>query len=227
MDNQGKLIVIEGSDSSGKETQTKRIVKRLNALKCGFCEYMSFPRYNTPTGKLIKRYLAGEFGPPNDVDPKIASTFYANDRYAASRLMRDKLNVHYNIFCDRWVESNMAHQGGKIRDPRERAEFIKWLEDFEYGDYKLPRPDKVIFLYVPYQVGMELRKKRGGKPDGHESNVEHLMNTEQAYLELAKMHDWLKIDCAPDDNMRKEKDITDEIFENVTKLIGVESKLTD
>jgi len=125
------------------------------------------------------------------------------------------------LILDRYVESNMGHQGGKARTPKQRTKIIKFIEDLEYGLLGLPRPDKVVFLYMPCQVAMELKKGRQGKADGHEANPEHLRNAEQSYIQLAKMYDWLKVDCAPDGtikSLRTPEDISQEVWNKLEKL---------
>jgi dTMP kinase len=231
MEKRGKLIIVEGTDCSGKATQTQKLIERVEGLEIP-CTHLTFPRYDTVTGKIVGMCYLGKdlgqanprswFWSPTEVDPKIASAFYAVDRYAASFGMRMALEKGKNIICDRYVESNMGHQGGKIKDPDERKKFIRWLEKLEYELYELPRPDGVIFLYMPYQVGMELKKGRAGMADAHEANPEHLRNAEEAYLQLAEMYDWIKIDCAPDKtrgSLRSVEDIGEEVFEKAMKIL--------
>lgn len=222
----GKIFVIEGTDASGKETQTNLIVDRL-ARECVPVASMSFPRYDTPTGNLLKRYLGKppyeqQFGPANSVNPKIASTWYALDRYDATLEMQLITSSGRHLFLNRYVESNMGHQGGKIHDSAERAAFISWLEELEYGNFNLPRPDKVIFLYMPLEVAVELRKGRSEKADGHESDVNHLRNAERTYLELAQRFNWTQINCAPDKtlaSLRTREDIAEEVYQNIIKSL--------
>lgn len=222
----GKIIVIEGTDCSGKGTQTDLLVARLNRDNIT-CQKLSFPRYDTPTGDMIKRYLGKEeykqeFGPADQVNPRLASVLYAEDRYAAKTLIEEIINSGKNLVLDRYVESNMGHQGGKIKDKAERKEFFAWLDELEYDTFKLPRPDLVLFLYMPYQVGMELKKGRAGEADGHEADPNHLKNAEQAYLQLAELFNWKKIDCAPDSTIKSLKqriDISNEVYNVVRRLI--------
>lgn len=214
----GSLFVIEGTDASGKETQTNRIVERLTERGIKVSS-VGFPRYDTPTGNLLKRYLGKspygqEFGPANEVNPRLASALYAVDRFAAAPEILAQLDSGVHVFANRYVESNMGHQGGKIRDHKERQDFITWLEELEYENFQLPRPKAVVFLYMPYEVAVSLREGRGGIADGHESNPEHLRNAEQAYLELAQRFNWLRVNCAPDktrSSLKSIEAITDEI----------------
>lgn len=222
----GKLIVIEGTDCSGKKTQTEKLITQLAAW--GYqCVSLGFPNYNSPTGKIVRRYLTNEFGPANNIDPKLASILYAEDRFAAKKMIEESLDAGKIVVLDRYVESNMGHQGGKIRDSLERENFFKWLDDLEYGNFNLPRPDAVIFLYMPYLVGMELKKGRPGEADGHEANPEHLKNAEEAYLQLARMYNWIKIDCAPDgtiNSLKSPDKIAEEVYQKVKSSMQYDEK---
>lgn len=227
MNKRGKLIVIEGTDASGKETQSKFLEKKLIS-EGRAVNVFSFPRYETPTGDILKRYLGKppyeqEFGSSNELNPRAASVFYALDRFAAKPEIMDCLNKGNIVIANRYVESNMGHQGGKIKNSEERRKFIDWLDKLEYGSkFKLPRPDGIIFLYMPYQVALELRKGREGAADGHESNPEHLQNAEKAYLELAERFNWFKIECAPEKNICSLKgieQIAEEIYRHVSLII--------
>ena len=159
----GKLIVIEGNDCSGKETQSQLLLQRL--LREGKkVEKLSFPDYNSPTGKIvggpylgkedmIKSYF--EEGPTN-VDPKVAALFYAADRRYALPEINKLIEEGYYVILDRYVESNMAHQGCKINDKEERLKLYDWFESLEYGLLELPRPDLTIFLLMPLKKVLEL-----------------------------------------------------------------------
>ncbi len=227
----GKLIVIEGSDSSGKATQTDKLIDRLQ--KEGYLvEKMSFPRYGTPTGRIIGQCYLGKsreewkgesswFPNAVNVDPKIASLYYAADRRAALPKINKILNDGKNLVMDRYVLSNMAHQGSKVA-PKERINIINFLDKLEYDLLELPRPDNVIFLYMPFEVAIELRRKRNEIADAHESSIDHLKRTEETYLELFLKYNWMKIDCAPDRTMKSLKtieEIGNEVYENVLETI--------
>jgi len=222
----GKIFVIEGTDCSGKATQTKMLLERLRADNIP-CETLSFPRYDTPTGDIIKRYLGKdgyqqEFGPAVDVPPKIASVLYAEDRYAAKPLIEQIINSGKHLILDRWVEANMGHQGGKIAKEK-REEFFKWVDELEYGTFQLPRPNLVFFLYMPHQIGIELKKGRPGEADGHESNLDHLREAEKAYIQLANIFSWKRIDCTSDGTirtLRSPEDISNEVYKNVINIIN-------
>jgi len=225
----GKIIVIAGTDYSGKETQTKNLLKNLR--KEGHpSDSISFPRYDTPTGRIVGGPYLGkpEIGPcwfldgSNSVDPKVASLYYAADRRAALPEMRRILDSGKHLVLDRYVSANMGHQGGKIEDSVGRREVYNFLDQLEYELLGLPRPDETFFLYMPFQVAMELKRSRDQKPDGHESNPDHLRNAERAYLELVDYYDWCKIDCAPDGtigSLRSVDEIGKELLQRILSLL--------
>jgi dTMP kinase len=225
----GKIIVVEGTDCSGKETQTSLLVQRLS--KAGRkIERLSFPMYDTPTGKIVggpylgKSYIGEGYFPEGaaDVDPKVASLYYAADRRYNKHIIEGLLNKGYDVVLDRYVESNMAHQGGKLFDKEERLKLYKNLDDLEYGFLELPRPDFTIFLYVPYEKVAELRGHRAEAPDQHESNPLHIRNAEHAYLELADLHDYRVIKCCDKKgDLRDIENIQEEIYEIVKDELGI------
>jgi dTMP kinase len=125
-----------------------------------------------------------------------------------------------HIICDRWVSSNQAHQASKIPNPIVRLEIIKWIENLEYVEMGLSRPDLTIFLHVPYQVSMKLAVARGSV-DGHEACEEHMRNTEATYIQLAELYNWVTVECAIGDEMRPIQGISDEIYQIVKKVINL------
>lgn len=222
----GKLIVFEGSDCSGKSTQINLLIDRLKKEGEGAVT-LDFPNYSTPTGKIVRRYLDGEFGPANDIPAKVASIFYAEDRFASKGFINKELDAGNVTILDRYVESNMGHQGGKIRDSDEREKFFEWLQELEYKNFDLPRPDSVIFLYMPYDVSQKLMQGRDRKSefhpgadklDGHEGSAEHLRNAEEAYLHLSELYGWVVVNCAPDGTMESLKS-PEEIHEEIWKKL--------
>lgn len=222
----GKIIVIEGTDCSGKETQTSLLVQRLRK-EGRKIERLSFPQYETPTGRIVggpylgKKYICDGFFPEGaaTVDPKVACLYYAADR----RYNRDKIlnliNEGIDVVLDRYVESNMGHQGGKIFDKEERLKLYKNLASLEYGFLELPKPDFTIFLYMPYKKVAELRNGRTEPGDQHEASSLHIRNAEHAYLELAEIHHYKKIDCV--DKKGKIRDV-ESIQEDVYKIVKEE-----
>jgi len=225
----GKIIVIEGTDCSGKETQTSLLVQKLRK-EGKKIERMSFPDYDTPTGKIVggpylgKKHICEGFFPEGAavVDPKVACLYYAADRRYNRKRILDLINQGIDVVLDRYVESNMGHQGGKIFDKEERAKLYKNLADLEYGFLELPKPDFTIFLYMPYQKVAELRNGRAEPSDQHEANPLHIRNAEHAYLELAEMHNYHKIDCV--DKKGKLRDV-ESIQEDVYNIVKKELKI--
>ena len=219
-----KIIVIEGTDCSGKETQSKMLLERLNKEGLNSI-YMTFPAYDTPTGKIVGgSYLGKEsIGPclfPEgavNVDAKVASLYYAADRLYNKPVIEEKLK-DFNLIIDRYVESNMAHQGSKIMDIKKRYEMYNFLSSLEYDLLKLPRPDITIFLYMPYEQACILKKNRT-ELDQHELNPDHLKHAEESYLELSKLHNYIQINCVKDGVIRSMEDINDEIYQKVKSKI--------
>ena len=218
-----KIIVIEGTDCSGKETQSNLLLKRMNEENINI-EKLSFPNYDSPTGKIVGGSYLGkpEYGecvfPEGaiNVDSKVASLYYAADRlYNKNKI--EEIIKKSNLILDRYVESNMAHQGGKIKDREERYEMYNFLKTLEYDLLKLPKPDMVVFLYMPYQYALELKKNRVSL-DQHELSEEHLKSAENTYLELSKLYNYEKINCVSNDKIRTIEDINDELYQRVKKL---------
>ena len=218
----GKLIVIEGTDCSGKQTQTDILVASLQALGYQAISF-SFPNYNSPTGKIIGEAYLGKNSPSyftegiENVDPKISSLYYAADRLYNIKMIKDYLNQDYIVVLNRYVESNMAFQGGKIRDLKKRNMMYEWLDNLEFVLLDLPRPDYVIFLYLPYEYVLKLKASRGKK-----TNVNILRMAETAYLELSTIYDYEKINCLKNNELRKINDIAAEILAKVKIFLETE-----
>jgi len=218
----GKLIVIEGTDCSGKETQTKKLVERLEKLNIK-CERLSFPMYDTPTGKIVggpylgKDYICDgwfEEGAVN-VNPKVSSLYYAADRKYNVDKIEELLNKGINVILDRYTYSNLAHQGGKIEKKQERLKMYNWLDKLEFELLELPKADIKVFLHMPYVVSCILKKDRKEKADQHEASKEHLLLAESAYMEIAEIYDFKTIECNIGDNPKKIEDINNELYDYV------------
>lgn len=227
----GKLILIEGTDCSGKQTQSELLVKRL--IEAGrTVETVSFPMYDTPTGKIIGGPYLGKpaigeswftEGAPN-VDPKVASLYYAADRLYNISKITELLNNGVDVVLDRYTPSNMAHQGGKIKDESDRYKVYKWIDELEYGFLKLPRPDYAFLLYMPHKYAQELRRHRSEKLDAHEISEDHLKNAELAYLELAVLYDFEIINCVKEKHILSVEEISDNLYNEVMKAFGSTKK---
>jgi len=215
----GQLMVIEGVDGSGKETQTKLLYDRL--LKQGEkVMKVSYPRYDKESSAMVKLYLSGAFGEdPSTVSPYIASTFYAADRYASYKEdYEDFLNQGGMVLADRYTTSNMVHQAGKIQDEKERKKFLDWLWDYEFNLYGLPIPDQVFFLNIPPEINEELIKNRNNKITGkqekdiHEKSPEHLRDSYKSALALVHEYGWTEINCIHQRKLRSIESIHEEIW---------------
>lgn len=215
----GKLIVIEGTDCSGKQTQSDLLVEFLNnnGIKT---KKFGFPMYDTPTGKIVggpylgKDWICeGYFSEgAGNVNPKVASLYYAADRKYNINSIISALNLGYNVILDRYVESNMAHQAGKIIDPIEQSEMINWLDKLEYTFLELPRPDMTIFLHMPYDAAQKLKEGREEKGDQHENDKNHIIHAEKTYLLLANKYLYDTVKCVDENNnIRTIEDISKEI----------------
>jgi dTMP kinase len=186
----GRLIVIEGSDGSGKATQSRALVRRLRMQGIP-AALISFPGYRRGFfGRMVGEYLRGELGA--DADPRLVSLLYAGDRWEAKGKIARWLAQGRAVICDRYVDSNKAHQGARVRGAAERRKFLDWVDRLEYGVLKIPRPDFTIFLHVPSPVAERLigRKApraylRGKRRDIHEADSRHLGDAERIYLQLA------------------------------------------
>lgn len=201
----GRLIILEGGDGSGKATQTARLAERLRS-EGKEVKTITFPNYESGAAMPIKMYLAGEFGKrPNDVNPYVASSMYAIDRFASFRQdWGDFYRKGGIIIADRYTTSNMVHQMVKYEDSQERKAFLDWLEDFEYVKFGLPRPDVVCLLDLPLEVSQALMAERVGKTGGqtgdiHETDTRYLYAVHEAYDELIARYGWHRISCVKED----------------------------
>jgi dTMP kinase len=195
----GKLIAIEGIDGSGKRTQLDLLASALNARGMDTLR-ISFPRYESFYGKLVGRYLNGDFGALYVVDPHLSALLYAGDRLEAKSEIEAALSAGKIVLADRYIGSNMAHQSARV-PPEQREEFFAWLKRLEYGLYLLPVEDLVVYLRVPVQeahrlVGLKsARAYTNLKRDIHEEDVKHLEQTAIIYDRLATESNWVRIDC--------------------------------
>ena len=214
----GKLIVIEGSDGSGKATQTRKLYERLRDLEVNV-RRVSFPNYDSESSALITMYLRGDFGGSAEaVNPYAAATFYAVDRFAGYEEWKDFYKQGGLVLSDRYVGSNMAYQAAKIKKRSERTKFLTWLYDLEYERFKLPRPDLTIFLDMPPAISAILRKERG-REDIHENDAEYMTKTYNAYKEIAQKFDWKVVNCADKNFARSTMDIHENILALVEELL--------
>lgn len=212
----GKLIVLEGTDGSGKSTQFRLLTCRLEEEAVPF-HRLVFPQYHEESSALIRMYLNGEFGrQPGDVNAYAASAFFAVDRYASyQKVWRKAYAAGELILADRYTTSNAVHQGAKLSG-RERRQFFQWLSDFEFVRLGLPAPDLVIYLDVPVELSEIMLRKREKdthtSADIHEQNREYLQACRETGKEAAATYGWHIITCARQGKMREVEDIHEEIY---------------
>jgi dTMP kinase len=219
----GKLIVIEGTDGSGKSTQFKLLTERLAREGREFRQ-LEFPQYSEPSSTLIKMYLGGEFGDkPSDVNAYAASAFYAVDRYASYKKVWGEWYENGGLVVSgRYTTSNAVHQASK--EPQEsRGQFLKWLYEFEYERLGLPCPDLVIYLDVPTDYTEKMMRKREAdthtSADIHEKDLAYLDTCRRSGREAAAFYGWTVIDCVREDAMRSIEDIHEEIYRHITRCL--------
>ncbi len=195
----GFLIVIDGGNGSGKTTQTEMLVDYLKKENLP-TKYVDFPQYYTSFhGKTVARFLSGEFGNIDEVSPYLAALAFAVDRASIKNEMEDFLKKGGYIIANRYATSSLAHQGAKFKDRAKRRDFLDWLYELEYKVHKIPREDIVIYLYVPWKIGMELVQKRGRQLDIEEKDLAYWQAVEKMYQYFAKHNKhWVTIECAAD-----------------------------
>jgi len=222
----GKFIVIDGTDGSGKATQTQLLIDELKTA--GFnVEMADFPQYGSRSAAMVEDYLINKkYG---QVNPYAASTFYAVDRFDASFKLRKWLAEGKIVVSNRYVTASAGHQGGKISDNLERLKFFRWLNGLEYEIFGIPRPDLNIILHVPAKVAQELAKKKwkdqksymnGKKTDLHEEDLDHLKNAERVFLEIAKLFPNTKlVECTADGKLLSKESVHNKDWELVRRMV--------
>lgn len=224
MGQKGKLIVVEGTDGSGKSTQFKLLCQRLKTQGTYF-QRLVFPQYQEPSSALIRMYLGGEFGShPSDVNPYAASSFYAVDRYASwKKVWESEYQKGSLILSDRYTTSNAVHQGSKLSS-EEQSVFFDWLFDLEYNKLGLPQPDVVIYLDMPTEQSVHLLRSREQathtKGDIHEVDAAYLSLCRQTALQAAQHYGWLRIPCVDEKGLvRPIQAIHQDIWDVLTKRV--------
>ena len=221
----GKFIVIDGTDGSGKATQTELLVKRLRKEKCKV-KVFDFPQYGTKSAGLVEEYLNGKYGAAQEIGPYRASIFYACDRYDASFKIKKFLEDGFIIISNRYVTSNMGHQGGKIKNAKERKKYFDWLYNLEYKIFEIPKPDLNIILHVDAAVAQKLVDSKGArnytkkKRDLHEKDIKHLRNAEKVYFEIAKSFpNFVFVECTKKGGIMPRELINNLVWKEVKKTI--------
>lgn len=227
----GRFIVIDGTDGSGKATQTKMLLETLK-LENYPVEMVDFPQYGTKSAGIIEEYLNGKYG---QVSPQAASIFYAIDRFDASFKIREWLKEGKIVIANRYVTANAGHQGGKIENDFQRLKFFKWLNNLEYEVFAIPRPDLNIILHVPAEIAQSLVDKKsaddrkyaeGKKRDLHEADLQHLKNAEKVYLEIAKLFPNTKlIECVQESELLTPQVVHNQVWHLVRRIALKEFKI--
>ncbi len=222
----GKLIIIEGVDSSGKATHAKMLYERLLSENNNVRK-VEFPNYSSQSSALVKMYLNGEFGDkPEDVNPHASSVFFAIDRFASYRtLWKDFYDNGGIVVSDRYTMSNMIHQAAKIKDSAQKKAFLDWLWDLEFIKLGIPVPDCVVFLDMPPEYSLSLMKDRKNKFTGqsekdiHENNIDYLLESYNNACDIAKLYNWNHIYCVKDGKIKEIADIHKDIYSIVKRVI--------
>jgi len=226
----GKLIVIDGTDGSGKTTQVTYLTERLK--KDGHkVKVVDFPKYYDDFfGKFIGHCLSEQYYNWLNIHPKIASVMYAADRWEASEEMREWLKKGYIIIANRYVSANQIHQGGKIKSAKKRADFMKWLDEMEYEVFKIPRPDLTLYLSLPIKITLQLLKDRDSskmkreylkkKKDVHESDTNFLINSRKSALKLEKeIPNFIKVECSEKGKILSREQVHEMVYKEVRKIV--------
>jgi len=223
----GKFIVLEGIDGSGKRTQLEMLARALSDRGVP-CEQVSFPNYSGFFGRIVARFLNGEFGPLEAVDPHFSALLYAGDRFESKPKMEAALASGKTLLADRYIGSNLAHQGARVV-PDARSEFLEWLRRLEYHIYALPPEDLVIYLHVPVDEAHRLIGQKAARDytnrrrDLQEADRAHLAGAAEVYYELAHQKNWVRIDCMErtGGQMRSPQSIHDEIISVIAERLAV------
>ena len=225
----GKFLVIEGTDGSGKAEQTQRVVARLAAMGVRVAMF-DFPRYDQESSWFVREYLNGRFGTLDQINPMTASLFFALDRYAAARDIRKCLAEGMTVISNRYVASNLGHQGSKFDDPEQRHAYFQWCHGLEYDINKIPKPDCNVVLLVPPETAQGLvdrkaaRQHLGGKKrDLHEADIEHLRKTHDVYRELVQLFPeyFVAVDCVREGRLLSIEEIHEIIWGHVLRALAL------
>lgn len=194
-----RFIALEGIDGAGKRTQLDLLVRLLQERKIAYTCF-SFPRYDSFFGRQVARYLNGGFGPLEAVDPHFSALLYAGDRWEAREKLAQALHPTRVVLADRYIASNLAHQGARV--PAERREaFFAWVKQLEYEVFGLPREDLVIYLRLPAGEAQRLVARKAAREytsrsqDLHEADLRHLEEAARVYDQLAGEENWVTVEC--------------------------------
>lgn len=218
----GKLIAIEGSDGSGKATQTARAAARAAAENIRLHKY-GFPQYERPTGIALKAML-GKLGRQHlfgTVTPWMAATLFAVDQLDATPMLRSWIDAGEHVILDRYMASNLAHQGCRFQDRAERHTFYRELMEFEFREVGIPEPDLHVILYVPAATRSDMIDKRGIAKDAYELDAKLQCDSESAYLELAELYpDKFKVvQCMREGKLLSPDEVHELVWREISPLL--------
>lgn len=224
----GKLIAIEGIDGSGKTVQAHLLVERLKKEGRPVVDVRFPHRREGFFGKMVNRYLSGEFGSSKEVNPYLAAVLYAGERFEVKRELEDWLEEGRIVIARRYVPSNQAHQGGKLSEPHQKKRFFEWVEELEYKIFGNPRPNVIVYLQMPHDTAMELIRKRHREQsrqekqrDIHEEDSSHLEAAENSYKELASTGaPWVTVPCLSNGRLLHEGVIADKVWAAVSRVVS-------
>ena len=216
----GKIIVIEGVNDSGKETQSKLLAKALKEEGYKVVEF-SFPMYKSPTGKIFKNCVLGKDGNGyfeegyENLDPYVVCLYTAADRKYHKEKIERYLKNDYIVILNRYTSSNMAHQGSRYSDSEERFYMYQWIDKLEYWLLKLPKPDCTILLKVPAKYLNQLSEKQVAF--NFQEDIFDQDSVLKAYIELSELYNWDSIDCVSNNKMKS----VEEIHEEIMKIVRI------
>lgn len=224
---QGVFIVLEGTDGSGKTEQFKRLIKRLESNEYKV-KTVDFPQYGKLSAYFVEQYLQGKYGSWKQVGPYKACLFYALDRFAVAEKIKKWLDQGYVVLSNRYVGSNLGHQGVKIKAKKARETFFQWVNDLEYNILSIPKPDINIFLHMPAKIAYDLIAQKGvreylgsKKRDIHEQDITHLQTAEKVYKEIVKLFskDFKTIECVSNNKLLSIDEIAQKVWKIVSRLL--------
>ncbi|HTP68575.1 MAG TPA: hypothetical protein VMJ35_06685 [Dongiaceae bacterium] len=230
MSTPGILIAIEGIDGSGKHTQAKLLEHAL--VSRGYSVYATgFPQYESWFGSMVGKFLNGEFGSLDAVDPHFSAMLYAGDRFEAKPRIQSALNDGKIVLIDRYVASNLAHQVARA-SVEKRSEFLRWIEHLEYVVYGLPRENLILYLRVPPSQAQKLvalkaeRSYTRATHDLLEKSLHHLEDAAEMYDMLSRSKPWATIQCfdAQNGTVRLPEEISLEVLSAVQYVLEPVSK---
>jgi dTMP kinase len=214
----GKLIVVEGTDSSGKQTQTELLYEKYKKMGKKVMK-ITFPNYESPSSSPVKMYLNGDFGGVEEANIHAVSTMYAVDRYASFKTIWEEFyNSGGIIISDRYTTSNMVHQASKFDNKDEKDNYLEWLVDLEYEKMGIPKPDVVVFLNMPTEMAFKLMEDRKNKITGedkkdiHENNRDYMKKSHDNACYVANKYSWKEVMCVRDGELKTIDEIGREVL---------------